>query len=656
MKSWRSDSNNPARQPPDTGAVDSLPNALLEYAIRQANGDGHLNGHAQTSSAEALEQQIDTIGPRFVRRRWPRPSRVGISLVIPALNEERNIGWVLERIPELVDEVILVDGASTDQTVAVSRAIRQDIRVVGQDRPGKGAALRAGFEAARGEVIVVMDADCSMDPHEIGRFVTLIREGYDLVKGSRFLEGGGTDDMEAVRRMGNGVLNGLVNVLYRAEFTDLCYGYLAFRRNRLDDLRLRADGFEIETEIVCRALKASLRIAEVPSFEGDRAHGESNLRTWRDGGRVLGTLLRHRFGPAVPRASRTRTEPLNGFPKGFESGHFSAWTAAETAGNGTATVPATAQRRTLSVVICAFSEARWEQLLAAIDSCRKQTVPPLEIMVVVDHNPALLDRLRREVPDVTTLESAEERGLSGARNSGVRASSGEVVAFLDDDAVAEPDWLEQLSAGYDEEAVIGVGGLVEPVWPERRPRGMPPEFDWVIGCSYRGMPVARSPVRNMIGANMSFRREALTSVGGFRSDMGRIGSRPLGCEETELCIRVRQQRPEAVILYEPRARVMHRVTPERTRWRYFHSRCYAEGLSKAVVAERTGKGDGLASERVYALRTLPLAVLRGIADTLSGRDLAGVVRGLAVVSGLLITTLGYVVGRARAAAEAGGSR
>lgn len=234
-------------------------------------------------------------GPRFVRTRWPRPSRVGVSLVVPALNEARNIAWVLERVPDLVDEVILVDGASTDDTVAVSRQVCPDIRVVGQDRPGKGAALRAGFDAAYGDVIVMIDADRSMDPCEITRFVELIDDGYELVKGSRFMDGGGTEDMEVIRRLGNGVLNGMVNALYRARFTDLCYGYAAFRRDCLEDLGLRADGFEIETEIVVRAIKAGLRIGEVPSFEAQRAHGESNLNTWRDGQRVLRTLLRHRL-------------------------------------------------------------------------------------------------------------------------------------------------------------------------------------------------------------------------------------------------------------------------------------------------------------------------------------------------------------------------
>lgn len=236
-------------------------------------------------------EEVPIRGPRFVRSR---PREIEVSLVVPALNEERNIAWVLERIPDLVDEVILVDGKSTDNTVAVSRAVRPDILVVTQERLGKGAALRAGFAAARGEVVVMIDADRSMDPHEIERFLASIRAGYDLVKGSRFIPGGGTEDMERTRRFGNGVLKGLVNMLYRAEFSDLCYGYVAFKRDRLGDLGLTADGFEIEAEIICRALTAGLKVTEVPSFEAPRAYGTSNLNTWRDGSRVLRTLLRNR--------------------------------------------------------------------------------------------------------------------------------------------------------------------------------------------------------------------------------------------------------------------------------------------------------------------------------------------------------------------------
>ena len=215
--------------------------------------------------------------------------------VIPALNEERNIAWVLERLPDVVDEVILVDGDSSDATVAVSRSVRPDILVVGQERPGKGAALRAGFAAARGESIVMIDADRSMDPAEIVRFLDGLDAGYDLVKGSRFLDGAGSDDIKRVRRWGNAALRNVSNSLYGAGFSDLCYGFMAFRRSALARLDLRSDGFEIETEIVVRALRTGLRVAEVPSFEAERFHGDSKLRTWRDGGRVASTLVRHRF-------------------------------------------------------------------------------------------------------------------------------------------------------------------------------------------------------------------------------------------------------------------------------------------------------------------------------------------------------------------------
>ncbi len=222
-------------------------------------------------------------------------TRPRVSVVIPTLNEERNVAWVLERLPEMVDEVILVDGRSTDRTVETARAVRPDIQVVLETEPGKGAALRAGFAAARGDYIVMIDADGSMDPSEIERFVEALRSGCDFVKGSRFATGGGTADMSRIRKLGNDALRTAVNVLYRTDFTDLCYGFIGFRRERLAALRLASQGFEIETEMIVRAVIASLRISEVASFEAERRHGESNLRAWRDGRRALRTLLHERF-------------------------------------------------------------------------------------------------------------------------------------------------------------------------------------------------------------------------------------------------------------------------------------------------------------------------------------------------------------------------
>ena len=217
-----------------------------------------------------------------------------VSVIVPAINEQQNIGWVLKRIPPTVDEVVLVDGYSVDRTVDIARAVREDIVVVRQNAHGKGEALRAGFAATNCDIIVMIDADGSMDPAELDRFVTPLMNGYDFVKGSRFLSGGGSTDLTPLRRLGNNALVRLANTLFLIRFTDLCYGYCSFRRECLPALALSATGFEIETELALHAIKANLRIAEVPSTELPRRSGMSNLHTFRDGQRVLRTLVRER--------------------------------------------------------------------------------------------------------------------------------------------------------------------------------------------------------------------------------------------------------------------------------------------------------------------------------------------------------------------------
>jgi GT2 family glycosyltransferase len=295
------------------------------------------------------------------------------------------------------------------------------------------------------------------------------------------------------------------------------------------------------------------------------------------------------------------------------------------------------------VVVCAYTEERWSDLAAAVASIERQTVAALETIVACDHSPGLLARVREHLPGVKAIENTQPRGLAGARNCGVAAARGDVIAFLDDDAEADPRWLERLLAAYERPDVAGVGGGIEPLWLGGKPAAFPEEFNWIVGCSYRGLPTERSRVRNMIGANMSLRREVLEQVGGFRPDMGRLGKHPVGCEETELCIRVQQQRPESFFVYEPQAMVRHRVPETRTGWRYFGARCYAEGLSKALVARHVGTVSGLESERSYAVRTLPIGVLRGVKDAFRG-DLGGLARASAIVLGLLVTTAGYAVG------------
>lgn len=267
--------------------------------------------------------------------------------------------------------------------------------------------------------------------------------------------------------------------------------------------------------------------------------------------------------------------------------------------------------------------------------------------MVVDNNAELLDRARRELRGAVVVANDGRQGLSGARNTGVARSTGDVIVFLDDDAVPADGWLDRLLANYYDPEVMGVGGGADPVWPDERPRWFPAEFEWVVGCSWTGLPQEVSPIRNLIGCNMSFRREAFDVAGGFREDIGRVGTRPLGCEETELCIRLRQRRPATTLLYDPAARVNHRVSPDRTRWRYFASRCYSEGLSKALVTDSVGSRDGLAAERAHTLKVLPRGVWRGVTDVGRG-DPAGLGRAAAIVAGLAYTSVGYLRGRVAA--------
>ena len=298
----------------------------------------------------------------------------------------------------------------------------------------------------------------------------------------------------------------------------------------------------------------------------------------------------------------------------------------------------------VSVVICAYTEERWDDLVAAVESVRQQSTPPREIIVVIDHNPRLLDRVQTHISDVIAIENSKPQGLSGARNSGLVIAQGACVAFLDDDATAESDWLVRLYRSCEDPQVLGVGGTVEPQWMSKRPTWFPEEFYWVVGCSYQSLPEGSIVVRNPFGGCTCFNREVFDIVGGFRDGIGRIGTLPMGGEETELCIRAQQHWPQKVFLYNPQARIHHRIPARRTSWRYFQSRCYAEGLSKALVTRYVGAKDSLASERTYTFRTLPSGVLRNVKNSILDRNLIGFQRAGAIIAGLSITMIGYFVG------------
>jgi glycosyltransferase involved in cell wall biosynthesis len=242
------------------------------------------------------EHGSNLAGMLFNGKRVPR-----ISVVIPTLNEEKNLAHVLPKIQEWVDEVVLVDGYSSDQTINVARELFPTVRIVMQEGRGKGSALRTGFAAATGDIIVMLDADGSTDPSEIPLYVGALLAGADFAKGSRFLQGGGTKDMPIHRKLGNLAFVWMVRVLFGGKYTDLCYGYNAFWKRVVPQLDLNCTGFEIETMMNIRALKAGLQITEVPSFEFPRVHGVGRLQTIPDGWRVLKTI----FSEALQRRAQS---------------------------------------------------------------------------------------------------------------------------------------------------------------------------------------------------------------------------------------------------------------------------------------------------------------------------------------------------------------
>jgi glycosyltransferase involved in cell wall biosynthesis len=315
----------------------------------------------------------------------------------------------------------------------------------------------------------------------------------------------------------------------------------------------------------------------------------------------------------------------------------------------------------ISVIICAYTEKRWDDLLAVVGSLRHQTVQPREIIIVVDYNEALLKRIQEHIADVIAIENRRAKGASGSRNTGVAIAQGTVVAFLDDDVIAEPTWAEHLLAPYDDPTIVGVGGEIDPLWVAGRPAWFPDEFTWVVGCTFRGMPSDIAP--NRIAANMSVRRDIFIAMGGFRESSGwnhknrenrgktkeRFNFRRVrhyeGGEEPELCIRIaRQYQGKMKFTYTPLAAVKHHVPEQRTRWRYFLWRSYYEGVGKAFLVSLHGMKDGLVAERNYTFKALPQAVLRELRDALFHHDLSGFARAGAIIVGLSATVAGYLMG------------
>jgi GT2 family glycosyltransferase len=319
--------------------------------------------------------------------------------------------------------------------------------------------------------------------------------------------------------------------------------------------------------------------------------------------------------------------------------------AAEDSANARSSRGETPIRATsVSVIIAAYTEERWDHTVKAANSALQQSPPPLEVILVIDHNPSLAERARGELTGVTILENSGPRGASAARNTGVVHNLGEIVVFLDDDQVAAtPGWLRCICRHFSEPDVVGVGGGITPDWPEARPRWFPREFDWVVGASYTGMPETVAPIRNVWGGNTAIRRTAFDAVGGFRPGFGKTGqvSRP---EDTDLCLRVKRALPSGYWLYDPEAVVAHNVPVDRSTPVFFLKRCWHEGRGKAALVGFMGMDASMASERRYTTRVLPRAFLRELRVAVLRRDVASLERSGAILVGFSLTVAGWLVG------------
>ncbi|HEU4349888.1 MAG TPA: glycosyltransferase family 2 protein [Actinoplanes sp.] len=298
------------------------------------------------------------------------------------------------------------------------------------------------------------------------------------------------------------------------------------------------------------------------------------------------------------------------------------------------------RRPAVSIVIPTHAEQRWASLVRAVACARSQLYTPAEIVVVVDHNPALYRRARRDLAGVTVLENLYAQGVSGNRNTGAFHTHTALIAFMDDDVIAEPDWLGRLVAPFAEPAVVGTGGGIRPSWQGPAPRWMPEEFLWAVGGSYAGMPTVTAPIRNVWSASMVVRRETFMAVGGFRTGFGKLGgqNRP---EDTELCIRMSALRGGRW-MYVPEAVIRHEVPPVRATFSFFLRRCYAEGRGKVQMAGLTERDGSLTAERDY-LRSLPGAVARNIAAASRGRGAHHALKAGSVLAGVAAAGFGGVL-------------
>jgi len=292
-------------------------------------------------------------------------------------------------------------------------------------------------------------------------------------------------------------------------------------------------------------------------------------------------------------------------------------------------------------VISTYSKDRLEYLLDCVDSLKKQTLKPAEIILVLDPNSELIEFYRMRLPDIKIAVS-QEQGLSNARNVGVKNAKEEIIAFIDDDAVADKDWLKNLTKNYEDPKTMGVGGQIRPLW-NKSPKWFPSELNWVLGCTYKGLPENRASIRNPIGCNMSFRKKAFERAGYFRCDIGRFGKKLLSGEEMEFSVRVLEKIPDSKIIYEPSAIVYHKVDAKKANLKYLCKRSFYEGISKALIADARKNGSTiLSTENQYIKHLLKTAIPSRLKRIYKLQSLLQI---LVLIFSSLIVFLGFLTGK-----------
>ena len=298
----------------------------------------------------------------------------------------------------------------------------------------------------------------------------------------------------------------------------------------------------------------------------------------------------------------------------------------------------------VSVIICTYSMERLQDTIDAINSILTQTYPNIETIISVDHNEELLPKLKELFPkNVSFAFNNEVRGLSDTRNAGVKKATGDIIAFIDDDAIADKKWVEIMVSNYTNPNILAVGGKLVPFWGKDRPWWFPEELDWIVGCTYKGHPQNKTKVRNLIGCNMSFRREVFTRIGYFKQTIGRVGKVPLAGEEMEYCVRLLAAFPQGKILFDPKAIVYHKVDKQRESFKYILKRSYGEGVSKSIINKSTDKRKILSTENTYLkhlfLKSIPWYLGKSI---LLKNPAQNASRALTISMAIIATGLGYL--------------